>query len=85
LLDRLTVRAEAEAAGSSQRPAEYYELRDEWMARAVAALADSIDRRRKVVVWLHNDHARYANLDAGRFKNRSVGSFPLNGFLTFNP
>src|SRR5690606_35089206 len=53
----------------------FYELRDEWMARAVAAMADSIAGRRKVVVWLHNDHARYDDFESGGYAVRPVGSF----------
>ena len=34
------------------------------MARAVAAHADSIGTKRKVMVWLHNDHGRYGNIDS---------------------
>lgn len=73
-LDRLVVRANAEAVGAD-RPARYYELRDEWMARAVAALADSIAGPRKVVVWLHNDHARYGGFRTGAHSIRSTGGF----------
>jgi erythromycin esterase len=67
-------RGHAEASGS-ERPASYYELRDEWMARAVAALADSIAGPRKVVVWLHNDHARYGRFELGGHEIRSAGDF----------
>lgn len=72
-LARLRARAEAEAAGAAERPAEYYALRDEWMARAVAALADSIAGPRKIIVWLHNDHARYGDFQLGGHSIRSVG------------
>lgn len=75
LVERLGVRAEATAAGATEPPGEYYEVRDAWMARAVAALADSIVGSRKVVVWLHNDHARYGDFDAGPHRVRSVGGF----------
>lgn len=75
LLDRLLVRARAMDAGASAWPPSYYGLRDEWMARAVAAIADSIAGPRKVVVWLHNDHARYGPFDAGGNDVRSVGGF----------
>lgn len=74
-IDRLALRGRAEAEGISQRPARYYELRDEWMAKAVTAWADSIDGKRKVVVWLHNDHARYGNFQAGEHSIVSMGSF----------
>ncbi|MDX1395410.1 MAG: erythromycin esterase family protein [Gemmatimonadota bacterium] len=74
-LERLSVRAAAEAAGAG-RPTRYYEVRDEWMARAALALADSIAGQRKVVVWLHNDHARYGDFDlGGGYTVRSVGGF----------
>ena len=75
LVDRLAARANAEAAGATELPASYYELRDQWMARAVAALADSIDGPRKVVVWLHNDHARLGPFESGPHRVRSVGGF----------
>lgn len=61
-IDRLAARGEAELQGKKRRPASYYALRDEWMARAVAAHADSIDAGRKVIVWLHNDHGRYGKV-----------------------
>ena len=75
LVERLDARAQAEAAGEEEAPAAFYEKRDEWMARAVAALADSIAGPRKVVVWLHNDHARYGRFASGRHEVRSVGGF----------
>jgi len=71
-VDRLAIRGEAESAGTD-RPVRYYEVRDEWMAEAVSALADSINGERKVVVWLHNDHARYGNFGDGAI--RSAGGF----------
>ncbi len=61
-IDRLTIRGKAEMENAN-RPGRYYELRDEWMARGVAAHADSIDTARKVIVWLHNDHGRYGKID----------------------
>lgn len=78
-VDRVATRARAEAEGLP-RPPRYYELRDEWMARAVVALADSIAERRKVVVWLHNDHARYGDFEVGESRVRSVGGY-LQGWL----
>lgn len=75
LVDRLLVRARAMQAGASGWPSSYYELRDEWMARAVVAIADSIAGSRKVVVWLHNDHARYGTFDVDGSDVRSVGGF----------
>jgi erythromycin esterase len=68
---RLAARGEAPAGV----PARYYELRDEWMARAVAAHADSIAGSRRVVVWLHNDHARYGTFESPGGPARSVGSY----------
>jgi erythromycin esterase len=63
LLDRLLVRSEAETDGGST-PARFYQARDDWMARTVAWLADSTAGKRKVIVWLHNDHARYGSWDS---------------------
>lgn len=74
-LDRLAVRGRSTAEGGPERPARYYELRDEWMARAVSALADSIDGRRKVIVWLHNDHARYGDFSMSAESHRSQGGY----------
>jgi len=73
-IDRLQIRGAAEAAGADI-PVRYYEIRDEWMARAVSALADSIDGRRRVAVWLHNDHARYGAFPAGAGMSRSAGGY----------
>jgi erythromycin esterase len=72
-IERLAVRGAAEAVGSTDRPIDYYQIRDEWMARAVSALADSIAGPRKVVVWLHNDHGRYGDFSIGTGQVRSVG------------
>ncbi len=72
-IERLAVRGAAEAAGSTDRPIDYYQIRDEWMARAVSAVADSIAGSRKVVVWLHNDHGRYGGFSIGAGRVRSVG------------
>lgn len=72
-VERLAVRGAAEAAGSTDKPISYYQIRDEWMARAVSALADSIAGPRKVVVWLHNDHGRYGDFSIGAGEARSVG------------
>lgn len=73
-VDRLALRGRTEAERSGQLPGAYFELRDEWMARAVAAHADSIGQPTKVVVWLHNDHARY-----GRFPAASGDSIRSSG------
>ena len=53
LLGRLQLRTGAVS------PVPYYESRDVWMARMVRWLADSTGTRRKIAVWLHNDHGRY--------------------------
>jgi erythromycin esterase len=45
------------------------------MAKAVSALADSIQGSRKVVVWLHNDHGRYGNFSMQSAPHRSAGSY----------
>ncbi len=74
-IDRLATRGEAELAGRDRLPGRYYELRDEWMARAVSALADSIGPARKVVVWLHNDHARYGRFPSASDSIRSTGGY----------
>jgi erythromycin esterase-like protein len=75
-VERLATRGETEARGDTRLPARYFELRDEWMARAIAALADSVAARRKVVVWLHNDHARYGRFPAPTSDSvRSTGGF----------
>ncbi|HJR36514.1 MAG TPA: erythromycin esterase family protein [Gemmatimonadales bacterium] len=60
LLDRLLTRESSGSAGAA--PARFYALRDSWMARTVSWLADSLGRSRKVIAWLHNDHARYTEL-----------------------
>ncbi|MEX2610690.1 MAG: erythromycin esterase family protein [Gemmatimonadota bacterium] len=73
-IDRLQIRGAAELA-DADTPVRYYEIRDEWMARAVSALADSIDGRRRVAVWLHNDHARYGAFPAGTGMSRSTGGY----------
>lgn len=75
-IDRLAIRGEAEARGDGRLPSRYFEIRDEWMARAVSALADSIGPRKKVVVWLHNDHARYGRFPAASSDSiRSTGGY----------
>jgi erythromycin esterase-like protein len=75
LVDRLSTRGQAELEGASEFPVRYYQLRDEWMARAVSALADSIKGSRKVVVWLHNDHARYGKFPVASDSVRSTGGY----------
>ena len=74
-IDRLAIRGRAELEGVDRLPGRYFELRDEWMARAVAALADSVGSGRRVVVWLHNDHARYGRFPAGGDSIRSTGGY----------
>lgn len=73
-LARLQERGRAEAEGV-EVPARYYELRDEWMARALAAHADSVNGPQKVLVWLHNDHARYGEFMSAGGSSRSVGGY----------
>lgn len=75
-IDRLALRGSAELTGAEELPGRYYELRDEWMARAVASLADSAGSSRKVVAWLHNDHARY-----GRFPSATDSIHSMGGYL----
>lgn len=74
-IDRLTMRGAAIERGDATLPARYYELRDEWMARAVRALADSVDGPRRVLVWLHNDHARYGRYPVGADSVQSTGGY----------
>lgn len=75
-IDRLAIRGAADADSLDERPGRYYELRDEWMARAVQSLADSLPEKQRVIVWLHNDHARY-----GRFWSRSDSIRSTGGYL----
>lgn len=74
LVDRLRLRADAKTSGAA-RPARYFELRDEWMARTILAIADSIAGPRKVVVLLHNDHARLGAWTSGNLAVRAAGGF----------
>ena len=61
--------------GSGVHPPPFYEIRDEWMARNILWAADSQGTQRKVVVWLHNDHARYGSLAGPSGPVRATGSF----------
>lgn len=75
-VDRLALRGEAEAEGTGEIPTAYFQLRDEWMARAVAAHTDSIGQPEKVIVWLHNDHARLGRFPAATGDSiRSTGNY----------
>lgn len=56
-------------------PAAYYAERDDFMARSVSWIADSLGARRKVVVWMHNDHVRLGRL------NSPGGPVPATGRL----
>jgi len=79
-IDRLATRGKAESEGLEELPGRYYELRDEWMARAVASLADSAGSPRKVVAWLHNDHARYGRFPSASDSIRSTGGYLRDWF-----
>jgi erythromycin esterase len=72
LLERLRLQGSAEGGAS---PVRYYELRDEWMARSVLRAADSTGSRRKLIVWLHNDHARYGTWATPSGPARATGQF----------
>lgn len=74
MLERLTLQREATLAGQ-ELPQRAYALRDEWMARAVAFLADSMGTRRKVIVWLHDDHARADSLTTPAGPTLSTGGW----------
>src|SRR5690606_3647962 len=71
LLAREALRREALAADTSV-PAEFYALRDEYMARSVLRHAEG---ERKVMVWLHNDHARYGEFAFGELRVKSTGQY----------
>jgi erythromycin esterase-like protein len=53
-------------------PAQFYEIRDQYMARSVLRHAEGGQR---VMVWLHNDHARYGNFAFGDLSIRSTGGY----------
>ena len=75
LMRREIIRLDALADGQ-EVPASVYEVREQWMARSIARAAGmSSGRSRKIVVWLHNDHARYGEWDAGSARVRSTGQF----------
>jgi len=61
-------------------PTEVYEIRDAWMANTIARYAEADSGRHRVVVWLHNDHARYGSWRAGSLRIRSVGQFLRDRF-----
>ena len=73
LMRRELARSDALAAQQSV-PAAFYEIRDEWMARSVGRLIDA-DSKRRVVVWMHNDHARYGSWEQGDLRIRATGYF----------
>lgn len=56
-------------------PSDVYEIRDVWMAETIAYLLESGPADRRIVVWLHNDHARYGEWEAGPLRVRSSGLF----------
>lgn len=75
LLARETLRSEALAAGTPT-PARFYEIRDEYMAQSVLRHAGiGTAREQKVVVWLHNDHARYGQFAFGDLSVKSTGQY----------
>lgn len=61
-------------------PSDVYAIRDEWMARTIAHLAGGEAGTRKVVVWLHNDHARYGEWRAGPLRVRAAGQLVRDWF-----
>ncbi|NND72569.1 MAG: erythromycin esterase family protein [Rhodothermales bacterium] len=62
------------------RPAEYFQIRDNWMATLTEAVADSIFGQQKVVLMLHNDHARYGLFRNGEHQIQSAGGLLRNTF-----
>lgn len=75
LMRREMLRLDALAEGR-EIPAAVFEVRDEWMARSIARIAEAgAGRLRKVVVWLHNDHARYGEWEQGAARVRAAGQF----------
>jgi erythromycin esterase len=71
LLAREALRKTALAAGTSV-PAAFYEIRDAYMARSVMRHAGG---GHKVMVWLHNDHARYGHFAFGDLQVKSTGQY----------
>ena len=75
ILRRETVRSALLARGAPNT-AEIYQIRDEYMARSVLREADlGGSHPRKVMVWLHNDHARYDNWANGDLAIKSTGQY----------
>jgi erythromycin esterase len=64
-------------AMNEEVPTSVFEVRDQWMARSIerAAGVRAGRPRKKVVVWLHNDHARYGEWEVGALRVRSAGRF----------
>lgn len=60
-------------------PSEVYAIRDFWMAETVTRLAEA-DSTSRIVVWLHNDHARYGSWRAGRYPIPSAGGILQDRF-----
>jgi erythromycin esterase len=56
-------------------PTDVYAIRDEWMAWTIEHLARLDSAGPKVVVWLHNDHARYGDWRAGPLRVRAAGQW----------
>ena len=71
LLERETLRSAALAAGAPLAP-RFYEIRDEYMARSVLRHAEG---ETKVMVWLHNDHARYGQFEFGEMRIKATGQY----------
>lgn len=75
LMRRELLRLDA-LARNQDPPASVYEARDQWMARSIErAAGGSPGGPRKVVVWLHNDHARYGGWEVGSTTVGSAGQF----------
>lgn len=68
LIGRMLVRDTA-----SSNSQEAWQRRDDWMMETVLWLADSGPARTKIVVSLHNDHARYGNWVAPAGRVRAAG------------
>lgn len=79
LMRRELHRAAALAFGL-EPPSDVYAARDEWMARTIGHLAGAAAGGTNVVVWLHNDHARYGAWRAGPLRIRAAGQYVREAF-----